>query len=600
MENTENGNKYLEIVEGSVANRNVICDLNTYKKTEKRYMFSQKELYRSYYTFDDELRKYVSNNTSVKNFTGKSYINKIILDVDKGTRNCEELRNYVIQCIEKVINIGIKKEHINVWYSGSGYHLELLNVFGFKPSNKLDEQVKFTLTKHFDFADSIYDKTRIIRSNWSYNLKTKLHKIWIPIDELHKLSADDIKRAAKSKNEYQQLFFEPKEWFETYNQKLDIKPYLDELIIDSPEIQKPKTIERTGETTSIVTCMQHVYNEGPIEGNRNMKMMRMASTYKRAGIPYIACLAAMQNWNAGDLGENEVIRSVTQVYEGNYQYGCSDYIMSEYCDPKCIYYKRKNYTLDIKGIDELENAFKTYMLNDFSKQAINLGNIWSGDNFTFKPGELIVVSGDTGMGKSAFVQNIITKAKRDTLFLSLEMAEALTFRRFVQIAAHKSKEWVNNTFTSNPNASFKELLGHIKIMTVAPEIESIKKVVGQHAPTVLVIDTTDEIQVDYVKSEYEKQNIIIDGLKNIAQRNNTIVIAVHHVNKASAVGGQLGIHSLKGSSNIVQKADKVLMLKGARDDAYRTIKSEKSRDESSYELITKFVPETFTFEKVEL
>ena len=175
MENTENGNKYLEIVEGSVANRNVICDLNTYKETEKRYMFSQKELYRSYYTFDDELRKYVSNNTSVKNFTGKSYINKIILDVDKGTRNCEELRNYVIQCIEKVINIGIKKEHINVWYSGSGYHLELLNVFGFKPSNKLDEQVKFTLTKHFDFADSIYDKTRIIRSNWSYNLKTKLH-----------------------------------------------------------------------------------------------------------------------------------------------------------------------------------------------------------------------------------------------------------------------------------------------------------------------------------------------------------------------------------------------------------------------------------------
>ena len=600
MENTKNENRYLEIVKGGVANRNVICDIDTYLKTEKEYMFGQKELYRSYYTFDDELKNYVSNNTSVKNFTGKSYINKIILDVDKGTRNCEELKNYVIQCIEEVINVGIKKEHINVWYSGNGYHLELLNVFGFKPSNKLDEQVKFTLTKHFNFADSIYDKTRIIRSNWSYNLKSKLHKIWIPIDELHKLSAADIKKAAKSKNDYEQLFIEPKEWFDTYNQNVNIEPYLSDSIIDSPEIQKPKTIERAGETTSIVTCMQHVYNEGPIEGNRNMKIMRMASTYKRAGIPYIGCLAAMMNWNSGDLGENEVTRSVTQVYEGNYQYGCSDYIMSEYCDPKCIYYKRKNYTLDIKGIDELENAFKTYMLNDFSKQAINLGDIWAGDNFTFKPGELIVVSGDTGMGKSAFVQNIITHAKRDTLFLSLEMAEALTFRRFVQIAVKKSKEWVNNTFTSNPNASFKELLGHIKIMTVAPEIESIKKVVGQHAPTVLVVDTTDEIQVDYVKSEYEKQNMIIDGLKNIAQRNNTIVIAVHHVNKASAVGGQLGIHSLKGSSNIVQKADKVLMLKGARDDAYRTIKSEKSRDEASYQLVTRFEPETFTFEKVEL
>ena len=45
------------------------------------------------------------------------------------------------------------------------------------------------------------------------------------------------------------------------------------------------------------------------------------------------------------------------------------------------------------------------------------------DKSKIKVNDLIVVSGDTGMGKSAFVQNIITHAKRDTLFLSLEMDE---------------------------------------------------------------------------------------------------------------------------------------------------------------------------------
>lgn len=602
MENNQNDKRYIEIVENSISNRNTICDLEVYKSKEKDAMFANKEMYRSYYLFDSQFATHVSKNNSVKDYNGKAYVSKLILDIDKGTMDCQSLKDYVDHCITEIENIGVDLNHINIWYSGNGYHIEMLNVFGFKPSDNLHEEVKFTMSKHFDFADNIYDKTRIIRSNWSYNIKSKLHKIWIPLDRFYSLSVDDIKKAAKSKKDYVELFVSEttESWFETYNASSGVEPYLNHLIVSSPIIERPKEIERVGTTNSIVTCMQHVYNEGPVEGNRNMKLMRMTSTYKRGGVPFLATLAAMMEWNKGSMEDSEVTRSVTNVYESNYQYGCTDIIMSRYCDPKCIYYKRKNYTLDIKGIDELENTFRTYMQNDFSKQSIDLGNIWKGQSFTFKPGELIVVSGDTGMGKSAFVQNIITKAKRDTLFLSLEMAEALTFRRFVQIAAQKSKEWVNNTFTSNENASFKELLGHIKIMTIAPEIESIKKVVGQHMPTVLVVDTTDEIQVDYVKSEYEKQNVIIDGLKNIAQKNNTIVIAVHHINKSSAVNNSLGIHSLKGSSNIVQKADKVIMLKGQRDDAYRTINSEKSRDDHSYELLAKFEPETFTFKKVEL
>ena len=227
----------------------------------------------------------------------------------------------------------------------------------------------------------------------------------------------------------------------------------------------------------------------------------------------------------------------------------------------------------------------------------DLGKLFKIPSYVMKPGELIIFSGDTGLGKSAFIQYIVAKAKKDTLFLSLEMKEELTFRRFVQIVNNKTKKWVD-TMYKDPNISFADKLKHIKIMSIAPRVESVKKVVAEHQPNVLVIDTTDELQVDFVKGEIEKQNIIIDHLKQIAQKNNIIIIAIHHLNKASAVNNIINVHSLKGSSNIVQKADKVLMIKGDRLEQVRTICSEKSRDEGRFEMTVSFNPNTFTFKQL--
>jgi len=79
-----------------------------------------------------------------------------------------------------------------------------------------------------------------------------------------------------------------------------------------------------------------------------------------------------------------------------------------------------------------------------------------------------------------------------------------------------------------------------------------------------------------------------------------LIFAIHHLNKASAAQGMVGLHSLKGSSNVVQKADKVVVIKGNRNDQYRTVVTEKSRDDGRLELLTQFHPETMTFTKVNL
>ncbi len=591
----ENREAIVEIIRGSVSNRNQVGTIEEYNTIVRSNAWSG-EMYKSYYAFDETLKDYVEQHKSVKGFDGLTYIDKIILDIDKGNIPDDQFQPYLLECLKEIDELGIDKSHVNIWFSGTGYHIELLNVFGFQPSRVLHEKVKLTMKEHLSFADSIFDKTRIIRAPWSLNTKTKLYKVFIPYDLIWNLTYENVCEMAQSKPVYENKWVEDN-WYDTLNKDSEVEPYLQHLIVSTSEAVTNSNYRQT-DTTSVVTCMQHVFNEGPTKGSRNMKLMRMASSYKRAGIPYVVALNGMLQWGSGSLDDEEIIRSTSNIYDGNYQYGCQDVIMAEYCDPKCIHFKRKDYTLEIRDVNELEDAFKAYIANDMTKMSVNLADIWNTPDYIIKPGELVVFSGDTGMGKSAFVQNIVTKIDKQTLFLSLEMHEHLTFRRFIQIATNQNEHWVYDQFKADPDITFEHMLGHIKLMTVAPEIEAIRKVVALHEPNILVVDTTDEVHVDRFDGEIQRQNMVIGALKEMAQKHNIIVFAVHHVNKVSAAGNTISLHSLKGSTNIVQKADKVLMVKGKRDERARIICSEKSRDEGRFEMTCAFDFETMTFKEL--
>lgn len=591
----ENKETIIEIINGSVSNRNRIGTIDEFNSLVKSNAWNG-EMYRSYYSFDETLTQHVDVHRTVKKFDGLTYLDSIILDIDKGNIADDQFQPYLLQCLKEIEDLGIDKSHVNVWFSGNGYHVELLNVFGFQPSRLLHEKVKLTMKEHLSFADSIFDKTRIIRAPWSLNKKTGLYKIYIPYSLVWNLKYDDVKHMAKDYKSYKH--WKEDGWYDTLNVDKEVEPYLQHLIVSTSKAVSTGGY-KSKDTTSIVTCMQHAFNEGPIEGQRNMKMMRMSSTYKRAGVPYVVALNGMLQWSGGTMDDEEIIRTVSNVYDGNYQYGCQDVIMAEYCDPKCIHFKRKDYTLDIKDVNELTASLAEYLKNDITKMSVNMADIFNCQDYIIKPGELVVFSGDTGMGKSAFVQNFVTFAKKKTLFLSLEMNEFLTFRRFIQIAYKKTEGWVIDMFNKNSNPNFEEHLGHIQVMTIAPEIEAIKKVIATHEPNILVVDTTDEVHVDRVESEIQRQNIIIGALKEMAQKHNIIIVAVHHVNKISAAGNTIALHSLKGSTNVVQKADKVIMVKGNRDEKARVITSEKSRDDGKFEMTALFDYETMTFRQVD-
>ena len=92
-------------------------------------------------------------------------------------------------------------------------------------------------------------------------------------------------------------------------------------------------------------------------------------------------------------------------------------------------------------------------------------------------------------------------------------------------------------------------------------------------------------------------NTIIGSLKEIATQFDCIVIAVHHVNKQASMEGIVTLHSAKGSSNVVQKADKVLSINGSATEMQRSLYCEKNRNGNRIKIMFKFNKPLMKFEE---
>jgi predicted ATP-dependent serine protease len=300
----------------------------------------------------------------------------------------------------------------------------------------------------------------------------------------------------------------------------------------------------------------------------------------------------------------ELNKLVNDVYKWNHQgYSCNDNIMSEFCDPVCKYFKQKNYGTDIKTAKELSNAFMEFVQTDFTESSFNLKDIYNIPNdYIFMPGELCILIGDTKLGKTAWLQNVIAPLKSmRILFLSLEVNEWMIFRRFAQVANGMTKQEVMEIYRSRDEEKISQIISsidHINCTTTAPNIESIKEIVSDQKPDIVVIDTVDVIDVPFQRDPLAKMDTVINSLKAIANEQNMIFFGISHISK-SASNDVLNVHSAKGSSAIEQKADKIIGIIGDRDNSQRrVVRSLASRDEDGFEIACMFDYSIFKFKEI--
>jgi len=584
-------NPYIEVAVGSVSSRGSICKIDELSK----YLKPNLELYRSLYSFDESAVEHFQNNRTVRSYSGTFELDRLTFDIDKGKNSKDKIMADIRYFLHLLEDKGVDPDIMRVWFSGRGFHVEIPELYGFGASKETPEVVKRTISKEFgSIADSIYDYARLIRVGYSFNMKSKLYKTPLKTTEVHNLDYNDIIELSRP--------FCREDFKHEYLVKVE-PIWNSEIAVLEPKLAiETHVTAKKGDYNGHVTCVQKMQDDVE-EGRRHTMLLRMISAWSRKGIDAKGCYSLAQTY-VPTLEYNEIIRTVDQVIDKGYRYSCNDPIMAEFCDSKCIFYKRKDYTMDVLSTDDMRKRFSQFATTDFTKTSFNLRDIYDiSYNYIFYPGELAMLIGDTGLGKTAWLQNLVVSTPNlDCLYLSLEVHDHLIYRRFLQIANGIKKEKVMDLHSVDLNGELQDAITpieHINIMTTTPEIGSMKQLITELSPKIVVIDTIDAIKVNYNNDPFNKMEVIINELKQLAVQESIIIIGVSHISKSASFESRLTVHSGKGNSVIEQKADKVIGIMGEREATRRVIRSLKSRDEAKFQVSLLFDYETFRFKETE-
>jgi len=523
---------------------------------------------------------------TVRGYSGKMWLDNIVIDIDKGNDTNEGVlyrSQMFVQKLEE--DWKLDRNEIQIYFSGRGYHISFPDIFQFEPSPDLPDEVKATLTKYFPEMDSMpLMKTGLIRVPFSYNSKTKLYKTPLSAMEFFSWTPEQIFEVA-SKFAYRKVERDIISSIPDYSNLKVVKK------------SRRKKEEERDETTRIITCAQTMFDQGAAaqEGERHKILIRLVATWRMRGDSFKSAMALARAWNEGSLPDYELEKQVKYIWDKGYSPGCDDAVRVKFCDPKCIYYKQKNLVTQVMDSKTMEESYKNFIKTDFANTSFDLNELYNmKSSYRIYPGEVIYFIGETGIGKTALVQNICVRLRRmKILYLSLEVNEKLLFRRFIQIAEGMTKEQVFAHYSGN-GESLTEKIDHIQVMTASPEIEAIEQLIKRYHPQITVIDTTDGISVNkaFTRGNTDIEKIGI-GLKEMANRTNTIIIGIHHIAKSAAVNDkgeskELTVHSGKGSSAIEQKSDRMIAIEGSLQTNVRLVRSLKTRDDESFAIQLQF------------
>ena len=596
----------IEVAVGHVSSRGNFIE----KDDLSGYLQEETELYRSLFVLE---------NTEIETITeyeGRFAVDRIVYDIDIGEGTGHTCKTNAKRFYEFLLSEGVRQEIIMIWFSGRGFHIEIPNLYGFIPAEDLPLTAKRTIDKHLKkkaVFDNIYDRGRLMRVPFSYNEKSGLYKIPLVEDELFDWSYNDIcKEAEKFCNAERVSFYQLR--MDEFNRHapeviegntIPAACIFNKYVISHDKIEKELVQDNTVNGEALngnVTCIQKMIKDPNKVGRRHHMMLRMASAWRRMGIPREMCYN-MGSTAISSLEYEDIEDIVNRTYDKPYEFSCNDHLMSEYCDSMCRFYLRKNYGTDVKSTEQMWSNYVATVNKGVENISFNLNDVWDiGCDYRFYEGELAVLIGDTKLGKTAFMQNmVIPLTHMRVLYLTLEVHLDLLLRRFIQIANGMSKEQTIEMALSHNSDKTTEILAplqHIYCRQSAPELSSIKELISEVQPKIVVIDTLDGINVQYANDPFIKMEKIILKLKEIANQHNIIVLAVSHIGKSASHEG-LTVHSGKGNSVIEQKADKILGIEGSRDgNLSRTIKSLASRDESGFNVSFMFQPKTFRFEQI--
>ena len=171
---------YVEIAIGGVANRGNVIPYNELPN----HVAGKKgtEFYRSLFLYDNTF------NGKIKEYSGTYNIDEIVLDVD-----CK-IGDLSLEPVKNIVDFLVKEldDNFEIWFSGTGFHMHLPDLFHI--GNHVDLP---------NIIDNIYDRARLIRTKYSYNIKNNTYKIPVSIDMLNEFTYNEFVEHAQNTTIYE-------------------------------------------------------------------------------------------------------------------------------------------------------------------------------------------------------------------------------------------------------------------------------------------------------------------------------------------------------------------------------------------------------------
>jgi len=309
---------------------------------------------------------------------------------------------------------------------------------------------------------------------------------------------------------------------------------------------------------------EHISPEGDnpvfIQGGRNQALTSLAGSMRRRGMSEVSILAALLAENAAKcfppLPDDEVkliAKSVTRY------------------DPSAPPVVSMPTTAPVSATDalldlsvSLDNPV-SFLQTGISTFDSRLGGLPKKD--------LIIVAARPSIGKTTLcwqmARNLAANGKK-VLFLSLEMSMIQLWRKAAFGAAEIDYADFQNGKVSEATKEhlqqviIPELIDryHYNLFGYDERINlaGIAELIAEHKPELVVVD-----HLAYIAERHEREvtrlGLITRGLKEIAKKNDTAIIAIHHLSRSieGREKQEPRMSDLRESGNIEQDADVILM-----------------------------------------
>ena len=200
------------IVGPCTGERRLVCwptALVAYASLDKRIDVSD-EAYLSAFTFGEDFRRHLDATGSTKSFDGVCGAEFVWFDIDREDKHTKQVdlegarRDAARLCLFICERYSIDDDSLLVFFSGSkGFHIGLPTDLWQPTTSLLFNAVARRLAEGLAGAvqvvidSGVFDKVRAFRAPNSRHPKTGLHKRWLSLDELMKLSVERIQELAR-------------------------------------------------------------------------------------------------------------------------------------------------------------------------------------------------------------------------------------------------------------------------------------------------------------------------------------------------------------------------------------------------------------------